>query len=586
MRIRVRGPQSENNAYALAMALCFVAAIAITVATLATWTASSSMITARNNNYMSTVGAAEAATEVVIAQLDADFMHQALSSDMTHYAAILPSTFVTDRWVSQYAFNDGNGNPNQTSVTCSSAQVWTNLASEFVGLYGLVTSVQITSYATMTSATFPVTMGVRQNIQLSTVPVFQFALDYSLDMEINPGEPMTVTGKTHSNMNLYAAPPSTLTFADAVSAVGQIYNKRDPNDPTGGASTMPIYQSTHLSQVSSFTLPMGVGNNVTNAVAILDTPPSGEDPHSQLGSLRYYNQADLAVLVSSNAVSVSYNAHEDGTTLTPVATNAWAGGTNSGYTFVNTNLSFYDYREGKQVLGTELDVGALTNWLATAGASLNMTAQTQLGHPINSVYIKDIRSASRKLTAVRITDGQYLPSGGLSVATPQPLYVKGNFNAPDTTAGSTNTSNTLPASFACDAITVLSPNWNDSWTSGTGLGSRNAVSTSVNAGVIAGIVPSVTVGGVRHYSGGVENFFRLLENWSGCTLTYNGSIVAMYASRNATNFWINTGTYYNAPTRKWAFDVNFLTQNRLPPCTPQVRKLQRVSWNVVAPTAP
>jgi hypothetical protein len=536
---------------------------------------------------MSTVGAAEAATEAVIAQMDADFLHQALTSDVTRYCAILPSTFVTDPWVSQYAFNDGNGNWGQTAVSCSSWQVWTNLASEFVGLYGLANSFQITSYAAQTNATFPVTMGVSQNIQLSTIPVFQFAIYYSLDMEINPGAPMTVTGKAHSNMNLYAAPPSTLTFLDAVSAVGQIYNNRDPNDPTGGGSTMPIFESTHLSQVSSLTLPIGVNNNPTNVIAILDTPPPGEDPHSQLGSQRYYNQADLVVLVSSNAVQVNYNVYEDGTLFTQVATNAWPGSGSSGYTFLNTNLSFYDYREDKQVQGTELNVGALTNWLATTGASLNQTAQTQLGHPINSVYINDMRSgSSSRLTAVRVANGQYLPSGGLSVATPQPLYVKGDFNAPNLTAGSTNMSGVLPASFACDAITVLSANWNDSWTSSTSLGSRNPVNTTVNAAVMAGIVPSVTVGGVGHYSGGVENFFRLLENWSGDTLTYNGSIVAMYASRYGTNFWINTGTYYNAPTRKWAFDANFLSESGLPPCTPQVRKLQRVSWNVVAPTAP
>ena len=584
MRIR-RIPPSKSAA-ALLMTLCFVAAAMLTLATLATWTRTSTMMTSRNNNYLSTVGAAEAATEVVIAQMDRDFLHQALSSDVTRYRTILPSAFVTDPWVSQYAFDDGHGNGNQTAVTCSSWQLWTNLASEFAGLYGLVNSFQVTSYAKQTIATFPVRMGVSQCIQLTTIPVSQFAIYYGLDMEINPGAPMKVTGMTHANMNLYAAPPSTLEFVGAVSAVGGIFNYRDPNDPTGGAVTAPIYDSTHLSQVSSMTLPVGVDNNPANVISILDTPPSGEDPHSQLGSQRYYNRSDLTVLVSDNAVQVSYNANEDGTLFTPVATNSWAGGTNSGYTFVSTNLSLYDYREGKQVLGTELDVGAFTNWLATAGASLNTAAQGQLGHPINSVYINDARSTGGSLTGVRVTNGQYLPSGGLSVATPQPLYVKGDFNAPDVTPGSTNTSNTLPAAFACDAITVLSGNWNDSWTSSRSLGSRNAVNTTVNAAVMAGIVPSVTVGGVGHYSGGVENFFRLLENWSGTTLTYNGSIVAMYPSRYGTNFWIDTGTYYNAPTRQWAFDMNFLSASKLPPCTPQVRKLQRVSWNVVAPSAP
>ncbi len=34
--------------------------------------------------------------------------------------------------------------------------------------------------------------------------------------------------------------------------------------------------------------------------------------------------------------------------------------------------------------------------------------------------------------------------------------------------------------------------------------------------------------------------------------------------------------------RKWAFDVNFLDYRKLPPATPQVRKLVRGHWNVVA----
>ena len=72
-----------------------------------------------------------------------------------------------------------------------------------------------------------------------------------------------------------------------------------------------------------------------------------------------------------------------------------------------------------------------------------------------------------------------------------------------------------------------------------------------------------------NYSGGVENFLRLLENWGG-TLTYNGSIVVMFPSIYATNYWQPTGNYYNAPTRHWAFDNNFTNLAGLPPLTPLV----------------
>ena len=89
-----------------------------------------------------------------------------------------------------------------------------------------------------------------------------------------------------------------------------------------------------------------------------------------------------------------------------------------------------------------------------------------------------------------------------------------------------------------DAVTVLSSSWNDStYTAGLDKSSRTPVSTTINAATLEGIVPSDGA----HYSGGVENFLRLLENWSSATtLTYNGSIVVLFDSQYATGYWANT----------------------------------------------
>jgi hypothetical protein len=74
-----------------------------------------------------------------------------------------------------------------------------------------------------------------------------------------------------------------------------------------------------------------------------------------------------------------------------------------------------------------------------------------------------------------------------------------------------------------------------------------------------------------NYSGGLENYLRLEENWSGATtLTYNGSFVAMFPSQFANSPWQATGNYYNAPNRNWGFDLNFTIPSKLPPLTPQV----------------
>ncbi len=70
---------------------------------------------------------------------------------------------------------------------------------------------------------------------------------------------------------------------------------------------------------------------------------------------------------------------------------------------------------------------------------------------------------------------------------------------------------------------------------------------------------------------------------AGDTLTYNGSMVVMFPSKFATNRWQNTGVYYNAPTRNWAFDLNFMDSTKLPPGTPELRTLIRGKWQIIAP---
>jgi hypothetical protein len=176
-------------------------------------------------------------------------------------------------------------------------------------------------------------------------------------------------------------------------------------------------------------------------------------------------------------------------------------------------------------------------------------------------------------------NGQQLPTNGLTVVTPQPMYVQGDYNT--TTNGIVfsrnklgDTTNTYPAGLFADAVTILSTSWNDGNTSSTSLNSRNPVNTTINAATLEGIVPS----NGSQYSGGVENFLRLLENWStSTTLTYNGSIVVMFPSQYATNFW--SGSYYGVPTRQWGFDLNFNTASKLPPLTPQVKQTVRGSWS-------
>jgi hypothetical protein len=227
----------------------------------------------------------------------------------------------------------------------------------------------------------------------------------------------------------------------------------------------------------------------------------------------------------------------------------------------------------------DINVAALRAWSNT-----NNLVRTLLeGNDVDSIYVDDQRSiGSTELRAVRVRNGSQLPADGLTVSTAHPLYVQGNYNAPNAyNLGSTNTTGTLPASLAADAINVLSGSWTDANSYGALLATRIAGDTTVNAAFLAGIVPTLDSNRTRKYSGGVENYPRFLEHWGGRTFTYNGSMVVLFNSKYSTNGWFYGGSVYKAPTRRWAFDLNYLDPTKLPPGTPQLTAMIRGKWSVI-----
>jgi len=145
-----------------------------------------------------------------------------------------------------------------------------------------------------------------------------------------------------------------------------------------------------------------------------------------------------------------------------------------------------------------------------------------------------------------VESGAELGGNGFTLATPNPLYVRGNFN----------TTNPKPVMLAGDAITLLSNSWND----GDGAlligdAGRSASNTGINAALVTGIVPA----GGGYGSGWVANVIRLLENWNGYELAFNGSMAVLYHSESATGVFYH-GTYYRAPgLRTFAFTNFFST---------------------------
>src|SRR5205085_7779912 len=191
---------------------------------------------------------------------------------------------------------------------------------------------------------------------------------------------------------------------------------------------------------------------------------------------------------------------------------------------------------------------------------------------VTVIYVDDRRSANfQNEGGVRLVSGNVLPTKGLTVATPDPIYVKGNYNVSDNlghTSSGSDTTYAKPASLIGDAITILSATWSDD-NSTSNLASRPAENITVNAAFLAGIVETTS----GQFSGGMENFPRFLEDWTGDTFTFNGSMVVLYPSQYATGLWQGTGSaigIYNPPIRQWNFDRNFLDPTKLPAGTPMV----------------
>jgi len=177
------------------------------------------------------------------------------------------------------------------------------------------------------------------------------------------------------------------------------------------------------------------------------------------------------------------------------------------------------------------------------------------------------------------------PNGGLgfSLATPDPLYVWGNYNCQNASyLGTTNTSATVPCALMSDALTILSSSWSDS-ASTASYTTRPAANTTINAALVTGVVPS-TGTTTTTFSGGVHNLPRLLEDWNSPsvkTLTLNTSIINLFNSTIATGKFVFPGTYYDPPTRQFSYDLNYSNPNKVPPGIPCA--LIALRWNWASP---
>ena len=194
---------------------------------------------------------------------------------------------------------------------------------------------------------------------------------------------------------------------------------------------------------------------------------------------------------------------------------------------------------------------------------------------------------------VRLVDGSQgrVPTrfdnddGGFTLASENPAYILGDYNA----SGGFGDPHASTAVIA-DTVTLLSNNFSDltMWNHPTAPGSRPASDTWYRVAIATGkninFLRSAVAGAPPQdfgTDGGVHNFLRFLENWGSKNIYYRGSMASMYYSMYATGVFKCCTAVYGAPSRNYAFDLDFQDLSNMPPGTPTVTDVENLGFQQV-----
>ena len=413
-----------------------------------------------------------------------------------------------------------------------------------------------------------VTSKVRRVFEKKFNTPWTWGLFYNGDLELNPNGNLTINGKIHTNSNLYTG-SNKLTLTEKTTFNGAWTTGYSPHDTMHTATpTAPNYPSNLPPGQDSSYLPFGwdaqkmfnLGDNNPNNEGyreIIERPVTAGGFTDPVAPQRYYNQADIKILVdANNNLEIRNSANQ---VITPTSSNTndknIAQAVRSA---TNQNETFTDNREGGVVRVFTVDISKLTQAINS-----NLISDPN-GYGI-VIYMSDTSSSPGNRRGVRIKNGSAIPANGLTIVSDSPLYLRGDFNTgtnppsntTDITRPTASGYTRSPSAIIADSITLQSNNWNDS-TSSSALASRVASNTTVNAALVAGNVPSAN----GNYSGGAENFVRFMEDWSNKRFTYYGSMAQIFPSQNAIGLW-GKDNVYTPPTQVWYYDSNF--EQKSPP---------------------
>jgi len=607
-------PKKRARGFILLLVMILAGCSILILAGVMSRTSTVALLNLRNTQMNQLDNAAEAAVEKAYARMAWDFNAYGPGYVTNEFAAnvyqaLVPTTSDNSYWGNFSFCNPVSGSSN--SVYVSYVTNYTGpLPTQFTNQFAYNSPIyRLACNTTANNSLVNVVGCAQEDVLLALVPITTYAIFYNGELEFTGCATMVVNGRVHSNADICvgAGGGDTLTFNNLVTSVltlsappRAIWNTYSQWDPSTWATTFNGGYTTNYQNIN-------IAIQMTNTHSIIDMPLAGEQVMSQQGQVRLYNEAQVVMIITNSpsgsspevqlTLQTAYGGNLPGADSQKVSLTL----TNANEVYLSSNPivnlpfltltnTFVDLRQGSSTqFVTDIDVGQYASWLTS---NTHATGKFTGGSYPTILYVADRRNVgTSKQAVVRLSDGAELPNNnglGFTVATQNPLYVWGNYNTTtdgthfSTTLGSTTNGYTVPAAVLSDSLTILSPSWLDANSSkGDSYRQVNANMT-FNAAIVTGNVPTTGTGDTQ-FSGGVHNITRLLEDWSGNTLTMNTSIVVLYASTMATNQWqlpynsSSTG-YYNPPTRLWGFDTTYYSPNHQPPGVPCALLPLRFNW--------
>jgi len=562
---RTGPPPSDRGGFALPAALSVLVLLSILAAT----TFSNAMASFRSGTTDAgkarTHYAAEAGAESAMAQL-ADALEDAILEDQELVGIVAPTMagFVFDSFS---IVKVGGVVPEQITD------------GPFTGLYSLTQMVDVYAEASDPGRN---SSAVMITAKAQAIPIFQFGIFYEKDLEITNGPRLDFAGWVHSNGRIYLS-SNNQYFQDLITTPLQLYHDRkDRHDVKNGvyiqdASATDVqlaFDSRDTPVANDFRARSNTDFDdrlQTDAYGVdsLKVPlPTGMDPITVMaprvladGALEqqakfawkadWYIRIPMDVLANpADLCDEMISVRDAGLVLPTVA--------QCQNIFTLSYDKWYEGREERYVDVLDVDMGQLFAWAGSDSTRIsNIMYYTFEGTSPDPQGDGDY-------PIVRLRNAATL-GNPITTATEHPLYVEGNYNS----------GFWQPSALVGDAITFLSGSWSDAAHLAATQIRPGASATTVYAAVLAGHSGTpcdhedTGCGTTSPYGGGLENFPRFLESWSGVTLFYRGSLVSLHFSQQGSGLW-NNGPYYRPPGRDWAFDLRFEDPANLPPGTPVV----------------